>query len=450
MSAAGTPNSQTNSPHTAPPFVFSCPCPCAQAAMANNEQRTFIYLNFDIDPFAAELVFPQGVPKGGSVCLVFGALRKSEPVNKATKLTEEFAEMVSEKIRVSSPLVEDSPQCFMRISLIKDGAQMPPVPRLNETVSLLKKPLPPPQQQKQVPPPTQFPGAVDATVEDENGGRDGVVGPSGRAGRKARAPARSRVLAEPTGQVPAEANGDAEDRSGSEGEASLRKKFGAAKNDPPGPNAATTVVGQEIPLQFVSSQEGETNPEEDPLAKLHSQTIRPLKCCICKESHWTIHCPFKDKVALPEQLKEESKPLALASGSSAAPSKVKGQGKSGKYIPPTMHEGADECSASMSQSRTRGVAGTIRVANLSEDVHHSDLRDLFRPFGQLARIYLVKNKVTGQSKGLAFITFRHREDAARAIANVNGFDYNSRILSVQWAKSSGAGRVHQELDGASH
>ncbi|KAH9364154.1 hypothetical protein HPB48_023146 [Haemaphysalis longicornis] len=398
--------------------------------MANNEQRTFIYLNFDIDPFTAELVFPQGVPKGGSVCLVFGALRKGEPINKATKLTEEFAlrkgepinkatklteefaHMVSGKVRVSSPLVEGGPQCFMRISLVKDGAQMPPVPRPNETVSLPKKPVPPPQQQKKVPP-HQFPLAVDANVEDENEEDvDGVVGPSGRAGRKARATARSRVLAEPTGQVPAEANGDAEDGSGSEGEASvssrpsssfddfgdgagavsdgdeLRKKFGAAKNDPPGPNAATTVVGQEIPLQFVSSQERETSPEEDPLAK----------CRICKENHWTVHCPFKDKMALPEQLKEESKPLALASGSSAAPSKVKGKGKSGKYIPPTMHEGADQCSASMSQSRTRGVAGTIRVTNLSEDVHHSDLRDLFRPFGQLARIYLVKNKVTGQSK----------------------------------------------------
>ncbi|KAH9364150.1 hypothetical protein HPB48_017645 [Haemaphysalis longicornis] len=39
-------------------------------------------------------------------------------------------------------------------------------------------------------------------------------------------------------------------------------------------------------------------------------------------------------------------------------------------------------------------------------------------------------------EGLAFITFRHQEDAARAIANVNGFDYNSRILSVQWANET--------------
>lgn len=41
---------------------------------------------------------------------------------------------------------------------------------------------------------------------------------------------------------------------------------------------------------------------------------------------------------------------------------------------------------------------TVRVTNLSEDVRDSDLQDLFRPFGTIARIYLAKDKSTGQSK----------------------------------------------------
>lgn len=41
---------------------------------------------------------------------------------------------------------------------------------------------------------------------------------------------------------------------------------------------------------------------------------------------------------------------------------------------------------------------TIRVTNLSEDVRDSDLQELFRPFGTIARIYLAKDKSTGQSK----------------------------------------------------
>ncbi|KAH7984337.1 hypothetical protein HPB52_019493 [Rhipicephalus sanguineus] len=138
--------------------------------MASNEQRTFIYLNFDIDPFTAELVFPQGVPKGGSVSLVFGAFQKGRSV-KTTKFTEEFARMVSQKFRVSSPLIDGSPQCFIRISLVKEGAEPPLIPNPNKTVSLLKKPPVPAetsQQPKRAPPEPQFPVTIDSDDEEEN------------------------------------------------------------------------------------------------------------------------------------------------------------------------------------------------------------------------------------------------------------------------------------------
>lgn len=210
----------------------------------------------------------------------------------------------------------------------------------------------------------------------------------------------------------------------------LWKKFGDAKNDPPGPNAATTVVGEEISLQFISAKEEEQSHEDDMLAKLRSQKTKMVKCRICKEDHWTTQCPFKDKVALPEHLKEEAKPAMTTP-------EVEEKVKSGKYIPPSMREGANRRGESMTQSRTRDEAATIRVTNLSEDVRDSDLQDLFRPFGQIARIYLAKDKVTGQSKGFAFINFVHREDAARAIASVHGFGYDNLILTVEWAKPSG-------------
>lgn len=220
--------------------------------MASNEQRTFIYLNFDIDPFTAELVFPQGVPKGGSVSLVFGAFQKGEPI-KATRFTEEFARMVSQKFRVSSPLVDGSPQCFIRISLVKDGAQTPEVPQPNKTVSLLKKPaLPsppkPPPQQKQAPPPSQFPMVVDLDEDEENEEDvDDVDGsaPFGDGGQKARAPAQSRVVVKPPEQAPAEANGDAEDRSDSEGEASVGSRPSSPFDDV-GDGAGAVSDGDEV------------------------------------------------------------------------------------------------------------------------------------------------------------------------------------------------------------
>ena len=43
-------------------------------------------------------------------------------------------------------------------------------------------------------------------------------------------------------------------------------------------------------------------------------------------------------------------------------------------------------------------AATIRVTNLPEDTIEADLQELFRPFGSISRIYLAKDKATGQSK----------------------------------------------------
>ena len=48
-------------------------------------------------------------------------------------------------------------------------------------------------------------------------------------------------------------------------------------------------------------------------------------------------------------------------------------------------------------------------------------QELFKPFGSIARIFLAKDKVTGQCKGFAFVNYYRKEDAAKAIATLNGY-----------------------------
>jgi translation initiation factor 3 subunit G len=75
---------------------------------------------------------------------------------------------------------------------------------------------------------------------------------------------------------------------------------------------------------------------------------------------------------------------------------------------------------------------TIRVTNISEDTTEADLQELFQPFGRISRVYLAKDKETMISRGFAFISFVHREDATRAMEKLQGYGYDHLILKVSY------------------
>merc|ERR1739838_1164097 len=223
------------------------------------------------------------------------------------------------------------------------------------------------------------------------------------------------------------------------------KKFGNSEYDAAGPNVATTTVSDDVFMTFISSKEdlNSQDQDEDPMNKLKGQKI--VSCRIYKGDHWTTRCPYKDTLG-PMQ-KELAEQLGLTTGGDKdkpagsgepEPAQPAAGSKTGKYVPPSLRDGSTRRGESMQPNRRGGSDdnATIRVTNLSEDTLETDLQELFRPFGSISRIYLAKDKNTGQSKGFAFISFHRREDAARAIAGVSGFGYDHLILNVEWAKPS--------------
>merc|ERR1719154_53198 len=220
----------------------------------------------------------------------------------------------------------------------------------------------------------------------------------------------------------------------------LWKKFGAAKRDNPhGPDPSTTYMAEDVVVKFIVNKEDAHSQDDDPLKKLKGTKI--VKCRICKGDHWTTKCPYKDSLQLLQQKEQEKEAGTTEQNRQAqqpAVSAPGGQPGGSKYVQPNLRggEGATQRRGETMQSRRTDEAATVRVTNLSEDTQESDLQELFRPFGQIARIYLAKDKITNQSKGFAFISYIKRDDAARAIKALQGFGYDHLILNVEWAKPS--------------
>lgn len=215
------------------------------------------------------------------------------------------------------------------------------------------------------------------------------------------------------------------------------KKFGSASRDNPhGPDPSTTFVGEDVYLSFTTNKEDLEEDKEDPLKKLKGVSI--VKCRHCKGDHWTTKCPYKDSLQPLQEIEDKEKAKESGDGAMADFASKTGGVTGGKYVPPSMRGGdaSQRRGETMGNRRQADEAATLRVTNLSEDACETDLQELFRPFGSIARVYLAKDKQTNQSKGFAFVSYYKREDAARAIKQLQGYGYDHLILGVEWAKPS--------------
>ncbi|XP_050428807.1 eukaryotic translation initiation factor 3 subunit G-like [Adelges cooleyi] len=203
-------------------------------------------------------------------------------------------------------------------------------------------------------------------------------------------------------------------------------KFGDSKNDKPGPNIATTIPAEEIQMQFLTGKDGD-QLEDNPLDKLKNVNMN-IKCRNCGGEHWSFSCHFKgtglavdDKKLVPEQISEPEK----------------NTNTNRPYIPPSAREGATNTAGKRDPyGRNFDEVPAIRIENLSESTSEADLSDLVSKFGQVARIFLATNKVTGTCKGYAFVNFKSRMDAERAIKGLHGYGYDHLILNVSWSTNN--------------
>ena len=74
------------------------------------------------------------------------------------------------------------------------------------------------------------------------------------------------------------------------------------------------------------------------------------------------------------------------------------------------------------------------VGNLSHQTMENDLQDHFSQAGQVTSVNLMLDKVTGRSRGFAFVEFATPEEANKAVEQFHNQDFQGRTLTVNVAR----------------
>ena len=76
----------------------------------------------------------------------------------------------------------------------------------------------------------------------------------------------------------------------------------------------------------------------------------------------------------------------------------------------------------------------LYVGNLSFETTENDLQDLFEQHGQVGEVALMMDRMTGKSRGFAFVTMNEKAQAEAAISALNGTDFEGRNIVVSEAR----------------
>ncbi|MBN1315579.1 MAG: RNA-binding protein [Anaerolineales bacterium] len=87
----------------------------------------------------------------------------------------------------------------------------------------------------------------------------------------------------------------------------------------------------------------------------------------------------------------------------------------------------------------------LYVGNLNYDTTEDKLRDVFSEIGTVESVAIITDRMTGRSKGFAFVEMETEEDAQAAIEQVSNKVVDGRTITVAEARpprdrSSGGGR----------
>ena len=85
----------------------------------------------------------------------------------------------------------------------------------------------------------------------------------------------------------------------------------------------------------------------------------------------------------------------------------------------------------------------IYVGNLAPEASEVELTALFKAFGEVRSVQVMRELFTGASKGFAFVEMPGRAHSMAAIAGLNGKELLGKPMRVNEAQSRGSGSARR-------
>jgi len=76
----------------------------------------------------------------------------------------------------------------------------------------------------------------------------------------------------------------------------------------------------------------------------------------------------------------------------------------------------------------------IYVGNLPHASTEQELQEAFEAFGEVSEAKIIKDKLTGDSRGFGFVEMSRKDQAETAISEMNSRDFGGRSLTVNEAR----------------
>ena len=81
----------------------------------------------------------------------------------------------------------------------------------------------------------------------------------------------------------------------------------------------------------------------------------------------------------------------------------------------------------------------IYIGNINYATTEEELEGLFAQYGTVLSVKILIDRMTDRSKGFGFVEMEDSEEADKAIAALNGQDFQGRSLRVSEARVRGGG-----------